>query len=108
MRGADWSGSDSAVDIFASCPLGCLVSTNSSVGPVLACSLCPPGRFNAVLQVTTLGKLANLSDSSLDRDAAQISSNAAVAAFFGLGFSGKAALVQMWTHVVQQHTSGGC
>ena len=62
----------------------------------------------AVLQATTLGKLAKLSDSSLDRDAAQISSSAAFAAFFGLGFSGKVALVQMWTHVVQQHTSGGC
>jgi hypothetical protein len=62
----------------------------------------------AVLQATTLGKLAKLSDSSLDRDAAQISSSAAFAAFFGLGFSGKVALVQMWAHVVQQHTSGGC
>jgi hypothetical protein len=62
----------------------------------------------AVLQATTLGKLAKLSDSSLDRDAAQISSSAAFAAFFGLGFSGKVALVQLWTHVVRQHTSGGC
>ena len=62
----------------------------------------------AVLQATTLGKLAELSDSSLDRDVAQISSSAAFAAFFGLGFSGKVALVQMWTHVVRQHTSGGC
>jgi hypothetical protein len=62
----------------------------------------------AVLQATTLGKLAKLSDSILDRDAAQISSSAAFAAFFGLGFSGKVALVQMWTHVVQKHTSGGC
>jgi hypothetical protein len=62
----------------------------------------------AVLQATTLGKLAKLKDSSLDRDVAQISSSAAFAAFFGLGFSGKVALVQMWTHVVRQHTSGGC
>jgi hypothetical protein len=62
----------------------------------------------AVLQATTLGKLAKLSDSSLDRDVAQISSSAAFAVFFGLGFSGKVALVQMWTHVVRQHTSGGC
>jgi predicted PurR-regulated permease PerM len=65
----------------------------------------------AVLQATTLVKLAALSDrsnGSLDRDAAQISSSAAFAAFFGLGFSGKVALVQMWTHVARQHSSGGC
>jgi hypothetical protein len=65
----------------------------------------------AVLQAITLAKLAALSgrsDGSLDRDAAQISSSAAFAAFFGLGFSGKVALVQMWTHVVRQHSSGGC
>jgi len=43
----------------------------------------------AVLQATTLGKLADLSDSSLDRDAAQISSSAAFAAFFGLGSQAK-------------------
>jgi hypothetical protein len=62
----------------------------------------------AVLQATTLGMLAKLSEDSLDlQDVARISSSAAFAAFFGLGFSGKVALVQMWTHVVRQHTSGG-
>ena len=62
----------------------------------------------AVLQATTLGMLAKLSEDSLDlQDVARISSSAAFAAFFGLGFSGKVALVQMWTHVVRQHTSDG-
>jgi uncharacterized membrane protein (Fun14 family) len=62
----------------------------------------------AVLQATTLGMLAKLSEDSLNlQDVARISSSAAFAAFFGLGFSGKVALVQMWTHVVRQHTSGG-
>jgi len=65
----------------------------------------------AVLQATTLSKLAGLSGSSVDldleRDAAQLLSSAAFAAFFGLGFSGKVALVQMWTHVVRLHASGG-
>jgi hypothetical protein len=61
------------------------------------------------LQAATLGESANLnsqSSDSLARAAAQISTSAAFAAFFGLGFSGKVALVQMWTHIVQQHTSG--
>jgi hypothetical protein len=62
----------------------------------------------AVLQATTLGKLASLNDSILDRSVTQISSSAAFAVFFGLSFTGKLALVQMWTHVVRQHTSGGC
>jgi hypothetical protein len=65
----------------------------------------------AVLQAITLSKLAGLSDSSVDlaleRNAAQLLSRAAFAAFFGLGFSGKVALVQMWTHVVRLHASGG-
>jgi len=63
----------------------------------------------AALQAATLGELATLNyqgSSSIARAAAQISSSAAFAAFFGLGFSGKVALVQMWTHVVRQHTSG--
>lgn len=62
----------------------------------------------AVLQATSLGYLATLNDdrSSLGRDTFRISSSAAFAAFFGLGFSGKVALVQMWTHVVGLHTSG--
>ena len=63
----------------------------------------------AALQAATLGESANLNSqgsNSLARAAAQISTSAAFAAFFGLGFSGKVALVQMWTHIVQQHTSG--
>jgi hypothetical protein len=63
----------------------------------------------AALQAATLGESANLNSQgsdSLARAAAQISTSAAFAAFFGLGFSGKVALVQMWTHIVQQHTSG--
>jgi len=63
----------------------------------------------AALQAATLGELATLNNegaSSIARAAAQISSSAAFAAFFGLGFSGKVALVQMWTHVVRQHSSG--
>ena len=64
----------------------------------------------AVLQAITLGKLATLNDdrSSLGRDTVRISSSAAFAAFFGLGFSGKVALVQRWTYVVRLHTSGSC
>jgi hypothetical protein len=63
----------------------------------------------AALQAATLGELATLNSSessSLARATAQISSSAAFAVFFGLGFSGKVALVQMWTHIVRQHTSG--
>jgi hypothetical protein len=63
----------------------------------------------AVLQAVTLSELANLNNrsvNSLDRITTQISSSTAFAAFFGLGFSGKVALVQMWTHVVRQHTIG--
>jgi hypothetical protein len=63
----------------------------------------------AGLQAATLGQLATLNSqgsSSIARAAADISSSAAFAAFFGLGFSGKVALVQMWTHVVEQHTIG--
>jgi hypothetical protein len=62
----------------------------------------------AVLQAITLGKLATLNNdrSSLGRDTVRISSSAAFAAFFGLGFSGKVALVQRWTYVVNLHTSG--
>jgi hypothetical protein len=62
----------------------------------------------AVLQAITLGKLATLNNdrSSVGRDTVRISSSAAFAAFFGLGFSGKVALVQRWTYVVNLHTSG--
>jgi hypothetical protein len=63
----------------------------------------------AALQAATLGELATLNSqgsSSIARAAAQISSSAAFAAFFGLGFTGKVALVQLWTHVVRRHTSG--
>ncbi len=62
----------------------------------------------AALQAVTLIQLASLNSrgaNSLDRAATQISSSAAFAAFFGLVFSGKVALVQMWRHVVWQHTS---
>jgi hypothetical protein len=62
----------------------------------------------AALQATTLSELASLNSrgaNSLDRAATQISSSAAFAAFFGLGFSGKVALVQMWAHVARLHTS---
>jgi hypothetical protein len=62
----------------------------------------------AVLQAISLGKFATLNNdrSSLGRDTVRISSSAAFAAFFGLGFSGKVALVQRWTYVVNLHTSG--
>jgi len=63
----------------------------------------------AALQAATLGGLATLNSQgsrSIARATAQISSSAAFAAFFGLGFSGKVALVQMWTHVVLQHSGG--
>ena len=66
----------------------------------------------AVLQAVTLSQLAFLANLdakqsiSSARYAAQISSSAAFAAFFGLGFTGKVALVQMWTHIVRQHTRG--
>ena len=62
----------------------------------------------AVLQAITLGKLATLNNdrSSLGRDTVRISSSAAFAAFFGLGFSGKVALVQRWAYVVKLHSSG--
>ncbi len=62
----------------------------------------------AVLQAITLGKLATLNNdrSSIGRDTVRISSSAAFAAFFGLGFSGKVALVQRWTYVVNLHMSG--
>ena len=60
----------------------------------------------ALLQAITLSELAKPND-SLNRATTQISSSIAFATFFGLGFSGKVALVQMWARVVQQHTSGG-
>jgi hypothetical protein len=65
----------------------------------------------AALQAATLGQLGFLNDKGFDsiaRASVQISSSAAFAAFFGLGFSGKVALVQMWAHVVRVHTSGSC
>jgi hypothetical protein len=62
----------------------------------------------AVLQAISLGKFATLNNdrSGLGRDTVRITSSAAFAAFFGLGFSGKVALVQRWTYVVRLHTSG--
>ena len=63
----------------------------------------------AALQAAALGELATLNNqgsSSIARAAAQISTSAAFAAFFGLGFTGKVALVQWWMHVVKQHSSG--
>jgi hypothetical protein len=62
----------------------------------------------AVLQVITLGKLATLNDdrSISAQETVRYSYSAAFAAFFGLGFSGKVALVQRWTYVVNLHTSG--
>jgi hypothetical protein len=65
----------------------------------------------AALQAVTLGQLGYLNNRGVDstaRASVQISSSAAFAAFFGLGFSGKVALVQMWAHVVRMHTSGSC
>jgi hypothetical protein len=65
----------------------------------------------AALQAVTLGQLGYLKDKGSDsiaRASVQINSSAAFAAFFGLGFSGKVALVQMWAHVVRVHTSGSC
>jgi hypothetical protein len=62
----------------------------------------------AVLQAWTLGQLGFLNfkgSDSIARASVQISSSAAFAAFFGLGFTGKAALVQMWVHVVRQHST---
>ena len=58
----------------------------------------------ALLQAITLSELAKSND-SLNRATTEISSSIAFATFFGLGFSGKVALVQMWAHVVQQHSS---
>ena len=60
----------------------------------------------ALLQAITLSELAKSND-SLNRATTEISSSIAFATFFGLGFSGKVALVQMWAHVVQQHSSSG-
>ncbi len=65
----------------------------------------------AALQAVTLGQLGFLNDKGSDgiaRASVQISSSSAFAAFFGLGFSGKVALVQMWAHVVRMHSSGSC
>jgi hypothetical protein len=65
----------------------------------------------AALQAWTLGQLGYLNDrgfESVARASVQVSSSAAFAVFFSLGFSGKVALVQMWMHVVQLHTSGSC
>jgi len=62
----------------------------------------------AVLQAASLGQLATLYSqgaSSIALSAAQSSSSAAFAAFFALGFSGQVSIVQMWTHVAQQHNS---
>ncbi len=61
----------------------------------------------AVLQAVTLGQFATLNNqgaNSLARTSAQVSSSVAFAAFFGLGFSGKVALVQMWMHIVHIHS----
>jgi hypothetical protein len=64
----------------------------------------------SALAAATLAELAILNSqgsSSIALATAQISNSAAFAAFFGLGLTGKVALVQMWTHIVQQHSSGG-
>jgi hypothetical protein len=64
----------------------------------------------AALQAATLGQLGFLNSQgadSISRSSVQINSRAAFAVFFGLGFSGKVALVQMWAQVVQLHASGG-
>jgi hypothetical protein len=63
----------------------------------------------AALQVLTLVQLGYLNDRGADsiaRASVQISSGAVFAVFFALGFTGKVALVQMWTHVVRRHTNG--
>jgi hypothetical protein len=60
------------------------------------------------LQAWTLGQLGFLNyngSDSIARASVQISSSAAFAALFGLGFTGKVALVQMWMHVVRQHST---
>ncbi len=60
----------------------------------------------ALLQAITLSELAKSND-SLNRATTEISSSIAFATFFGLGFSGKVALVQLWAHVVHQHSRSG-
>jgi hypothetical protein len=63
----------------------------------------------AALQAGVVGQLAFLNSKGADalaRASVQISSNAGFAVFFGLGFSGKVALVQLWMHTVRLHTNG--
>jgi hypothetical protein len=43
---------------------------------------------------------------ALARASVQISSNAGFAVFFGLDFSGKVALVQLWIHTARLHNNG--
>jgi hypothetical protein len=66
----------------------------------------------AALEASSLGQLAKLSGSGssedLDNDAsvaAQISSSAAFAGFFGIGFITKVVMLEMWSHIVKLHVS---
>ena len=63
----------------------------------------------AALEATSLFQLVSLNSAQdLDNVArvnAQITSSAAFAAFFGLNFIDKAALMEMWSHVVKLHIS---
>ncbi len=62
----------------------------------------------AALEASSLGQLAVLSSSDLDyaaRASAEISSSAAFAAFFGVGFITKVVILQMWSHIVKLHIS---
>ncbi len=65
----------------------------------------------AALEATSLFLLVDLNNAqALDNIArvnAQITSSAAFAAFFGLNFIDKAALLEMWSHVVKLHISSG-
>jgi len=58
----------------------------------------------AVLQAVTLGMLAS-PNSRLNAATAQSHRSAGFAVFFCLCFAGNLALVQMWIHLVRQHTS---
>lgn len=64
----------------------------------------------AALEATSSYLLVNLNAHTQDLDSharvnAQITSSAAFAAFFGLNFIDKAALLEMWSHVVKLHIS---
>jgi hypothetical protein len=64
----------------------------------------------AALEATSSYLLVSLNKHAQDLDSnarvnAQITSSAAFAAFFGLNFIDKAALLEMWSHVVKLHIS---